>query len=268
MRSDKTTARVVGILFIVATAAAVCSNIILNPLRDDLDYLTEFAANENRVILGALSEVILAVAVIAIAVLLFPLLKPKHEGMALGYVGARTLEGAIIIVGAISSLLLLTLSQAVTSRASAVADAESTGAVLLDARDWTDSLGQMIVFSLSALILYGLLYQTRLVPRWLSVWGFAGGVLLMAAGVLTMYREDHLVDTDWEREDDRRRRGGPRGVVDRRRFQFDAGRVRPRDRHHRARGRIRAHPAHRGRAGRSMSGVRRVTAASEDALAS
>lgn len=189
MRSDKTTARVVGILFIVATAAAVCSNIILNPLRDDLDYLTEFAANENRVILGALSEVILAVAVIAIAVLLFPLLKPKHEGMALGYVGARTLEGAIIIVGAISSLLLLTLSQAVTSRASAVADAESTGAVLLDARDWTDSLGQMIVFSLSALILYGLLYQTRLVPRWLSVWGFAGGVLLMAAGVLTMYGE-------------------------------------------------------------------------------
>ena len=189
MKSDKATARIVGILFIIASAAAVLSNLILNPLRDDADYLTEFAANENRVILGVLSELALAVAVVAIAVLLYPVLKRRHDGIALGYVGARTLEGAIIIVGAISSLLLLTLSQVTVSGASQVTEASSTGAALLEARNWTDSLGQMIVFSLSALILYALMYETRLVPRWLSGWGFAGAILLMAAGVATMYGE-------------------------------------------------------------------------------
>jgi hypothetical protein len=189
MKSDNAIARVVGILFIIASAAAVLSNLILNPLRDDADYLTEFAANENRVILGVLSELTLAVAVVAIAVLLYPVLKRSDDGMALGYVGVRTIEGAIIIVGAISSLLLLTLSQETVSGASGVTEASSTGAALLEARDWTDSLGQMIVFSLSALILYALLYATRLVPRWLSGWGFAGAILLMVAGVLTMYGE-------------------------------------------------------------------------------
>jgi hypothetical protein len=189
MTSDNATARIVGILFIIASAAAVLSNLILNPLRDDANYLTEFAANENRVILGVLSELTLAVAVVAIAVLLYPVLKRSDDGMALGYVGARTLEGAIIIVGAISSLLLLTLSQTAVSGASDVVESSSMGAALLEARNWTDSLGQMIVFSLSALILYALLYRTRIVPRWLSGWGFAGAILLMAAGVLTMYGE-------------------------------------------------------------------------------
>ena len=189
MKSDKATARTVGILFIIASAAAVLSNLILNPLRDDADYLTEFAANENRVIIGVLSELALAVAVVAIAVLLYPVLKRRHDGIALGYVGARTLEGAIIIVGAISSLLLLTLSQKTVSAASDVTETSGMGAALLEARNWTDSLGQMIVFSLSTLILFALLYETRLVPRWLSGWGFAGAILLMAAGVATMYGE-------------------------------------------------------------------------------
>jgi hypothetical protein len=168
MRSQIATARIVGALFIVETVAAVMSNLFLNPLRNDSNYLAKFATNENRVIFGVLSEVTLAVAVVAIAVLLFPVLKPGHEGMALGYVGIRILEGAIILTGALSSLLLLTLSQElVTSAASDVAGIRNSGAVLLEARDWTDSLGQMIVFSLSALILYYLLYQSRLVPLFL-----------------------------------------------------------------------------------------------------
>ena len=189
MQSDNATARIVGILFIIASGAAVLSNLILNPLRDDAAYLIEFAANENRVVLGVLSELTLAVAVVAIAVLLYPVLKRRNDGIALGYVGARTLEATIIIVGAISSLLLLTLSQETASGTSEVTESSSTGGALLEARNWTDSLGQMIVFSLSVLILYALLYNTRLVPRWLSVWGFAGAMLLMVVGVLTMYGE-------------------------------------------------------------------------------
>ena len=196
MQSERSTARVVGILFIVATAAAVIGDALLRPLRDDADYLAEFAANEGRVILAVLTELTLAVAVIAIAVLLFPVLKRVHEGMALGYVGVRILEGTIILAGGLSSLLLLTLSQNyVESAAPDVASFHTSGELLLEAREWTDSLGTTIVFGLSALILYTLLYQSRLVPRWLSAWGFIGGVMVLTAGVLRLFGESSTSPT-------------------------------------------------------------------------
>jgi hypothetical protein len=167
-------------------------------------------------IVGALSEVTLAVAVVTIAVLLFPVLKPGHEGMALGYVGIRILEGAIILTGALTSLLLLTLSQElITAEASDLAGLRNSGAVLLEARDWTDSLGQMIVFSLSALILYHLLYQSRLVPRFLSIWGFIGGITLLIAGIDLVRRECHIDDHDPAHRSNWYQRDGPCCVEDR-----------------------------------------------------
>ena len=51
----------------------------------------------------------------------------------------------------------------------------------------TDALGTATVFGISALILYGLLYQSELVPRWLSIWGFIGGVLIVVAGIRGLY---------------------------------------------------------------------------------
>ena len=190
MHSERTTARIVGVLFIVATATAVMSDLLLRSLRDDPDYVAEFAANEGRVILAALFEVSLAVAVVAIAVLLFPFLRRAHEGWALGYVGARILEGTIVLAGGVSSLLLLTLSQEyVGSGGSDVTAFQASGVLLLEAREWTDSLGTTIVFGLGALILYSLLYQARLVPGWLSVWGFVGAVMVLVAGLLRMYGE-------------------------------------------------------------------------------
>jgi hypothetical protein len=134
------------------------------------------------------SELILASAVIGIAALLFPYLKRQNEGLAVGYVGARIIEGAIIILGGISSLLLLTLSREfLESGSGETAPFGPSGALLLEARVWTDALGTATVFGISALILYGLMYRSELVPRWLSVWGFIGAVLVIAAGIRGLY---------------------------------------------------------------------------------
>lgn len=190
MDANKWTARIVGALFITATAASVLSVLLINPILDDPDYLVNLAADEDRVIIGTLADLIAAVAVVGIAVMLFPVLKQHNEGIALGYVGVRTTEAAITIGGGISSLLLLKLSQEyVESGAPEASDYQPLGAVLLGARDWTDALGPMIVFCLSALILYGLLYQSELVPRFLSVWGLIGATMLLVAGLLVMYGE-------------------------------------------------------------------------------
>lgn len=188
--SDLTTARIVGVLFIVATGFAVAGNLLLGPIRDESDYLASFSTHENRVIMGVLTEVVLAVAVVGIAVLLFPILKRQDEGLALGYVGVRILEATIILIGGISSLLLLTVSQDFVG-AGAPSDSEfgPLGALMLEVRDWTDALGPTLMFGITALILYPMLYRGELVPRWLSVWGFVGAVLLVVVGVMVLSGE-------------------------------------------------------------------------------
>ena len=188
MQSGKATARIVGVLFIVGTASAVAGDRLVRPIRDEADYLATFASHETRVIVSMVSELVLAAAVVGIAALLFPYLKRQNEGLAVGYVGARIIEATIIILGGISSLLLLTLSRAFLDGGSAdTAAFEPSGALLLEAREWTDALGTAIVFGISALILYGLMYRSELVPRWLSAWGFIAAVLVVAAGVRGLY---------------------------------------------------------------------------------
>ncbi len=188
MQDRKATARIVGALFIVGTASAVVGDLLVRPIRDDADYLATFASHETRVIVAMVSELILASAVIGIAALLFPYLKRQNEGLAVGYVGARIVEGTIIILGGISSLLLLTLSRDFLDGGSSEAAAFGPpGALLLEAREWTDALGTATVFGISALILYGLFYRSELVPRWLSIWGFFGGLLIVVAGIRGLY---------------------------------------------------------------------------------
>ena len=183
MYAARTTAKVAGILFIAASALAIVGGSLLSPLGAS-DYLSEVAASEGQVVSGALLETLLAVSVFAIAATLFPILRRHNEGMALGYVGMRVVEGVFIGAAATSGLLVLSLSR------NAGAGAEPLGTVLLAARDWTYLIGTMFVFGLSALMLNAMLYRSRLVPVWLSAWGFIGGALLVARAVAELFGQE------------------------------------------------------------------------------
>jgi len=185
--SNRKTAVIVGVLFITATVSAVVSGLLTGPVLDDPDYLINVSANENQVLIAALLELILAVSVVGIAVILFPIHKKQNEALALGYVGLRILEGVIIIAGAISALLLLRLSQEYAAGTPDASYLQTLGTLLLAERDWTFLLGPVIVFSLNSLILNYLLYQSRLVPRFISVWGLIGATMLLASGLLGMF---------------------------------------------------------------------------------
>jgi hypothetical protein len=178
------TARLVGALFIVATVTAIAGGFLLLPLGES-DYLVEVAALEGQVVSGVLLELILVMSVVAIAVIFYPVLKRHNEGLALSYVGARTLEGVLLLASAVSALVVLTLSQDYGQ--SGAADVQPPGDLVLAAREWTYLLGSMVVFGTTALILYSLLYRSRLVPVWLSLWGLFGGALILARGLIEMY---------------------------------------------------------------------------------
>jgi hypothetical protein len=140
------------------------------------------------VIIGVLFYLIDCAAVVAIPIMLFPIFKKHNEAFALGYVGSRIIESVTLIVGHISLLSLLTLSQEYMQAAAPDASQfQAIGALLPAVIDWTHLLGVEIVFSLTALILNYILYKSKLVPRFISVWGLIGAILLLASGLSGMF---------------------------------------------------------------------------------
>jgi hypothetical protein len=186
MDSTRKTAIIVGVLFITALVSSMLSGVFLGSI-DDPDYLTAVSVNENRVLIAVLFQLTLTASVVAIPIVMFPILKKHNESLALGYVVARIFEGFFDIVIAMSLLLLLTLSREFVE-AGAPVDSyfQTSGALLLAAKEWT-SVVENFPYGLGALIFYFSLYQSELIPRWLSGWGFVGGTLMLAMGLLRMF---------------------------------------------------------------------------------
>jgi len=181
----------VGALFIIGTVGLALSAVLVGSILDDPDYLIEFSTNENRIIIGALLVLISGFALAMVPVMMFPIFKKYNEALALGAVVFRgALEAVIYIAVAISWLLLLTVSQEYVK--AGVPDAshfQTLGTLLLKASDQIASILD-IVFSLGALMIYYLFYQSKLIPRWLSVWGLIGAILYLATGLFAMFSVD------------------------------------------------------------------------------
>jgi hypothetical protein len=185
--TDRTTARVVGSLFIVATVAGVVAAMFERSLGAG-DYLVQVSPEENSVATGVLLVLVMAAAVIAISIVLYPVLRRFSERLAMGYVVARTIEGVTFVVSTLAALALVTLSREfVATGTPEAASYRAVGDTLVGARDWVDAALGVVAFSLSALMLNYVLFRTRLVPRWLSTWGLAGAALYLAAGVMVLY---------------------------------------------------------------------------------
>ena len=177
----QSTARVVGALFILATVTAVIGGSLITPITEDG---ADLVALHGQVSTGAVLEALLALSVIAISVLLFPLLRRQHEGAALGYAALRTIEGGFVLLATTSALLAVGLAE------DGSLDPPTPNVVLdalLSARQWTYFIGTMLVFGVGAVVLNALLYPSRLVPRWLAGWGLLGALLLLTRTVLELY---------------------------------------------------------------------------------
>jgi hypothetical protein len=192
--SNIKTARIVGALFIIATVAGVLSAlVILQPILAAPDYLVRLAEDNNKVITGALLDLLGAGAFVGIAVAIFPILKKHNERMALGYVVARSFEAVPFVVANTFLLSLLAVGQEyVQAGAPDASHFQTLGSSLLAAYDWSQLLGPRILASLAGLLLYFSFYQSRLLPRWIAVWGLVGAPLYLASGLLPMFGFDPL----------------------------------------------------------------------------
>jgi hypothetical protein len=184
MKPYRKTAIITGILFLAGYLGIFLGSAFYAPILDSPDTLSQIYPNKSQLIVGMLIELINDVAVIGIPIMLFPILKKYSERLALGYFGFRLVESMVLIFSKTSLLSLITLSQAYIAAGSPESSYFQTfGSVALAERDWASQI-QVVFFVLSAVIFYFVLYQTKLLPRWLSVWGFIAVASLIAANVL------------------------------------------------------------------------------------
>jgi hypothetical protein len=181
--SHRKIALVTGIFFIFTIIPApIAAFILYAPVLNDPDYIVGAGA-DTRVSLGAFLELLLIIANIGTAVVLFPVLKRVNEILALGYVTARVVECAFIAVGILSVLTVVTLRQGAAGGADA-ASLVAVGNSLVALHDWTFLLGPGFVVGVgNGLILGYLMYRSGLVPRGMAVVGLIGGPLIIASGV-------------------------------------------------------------------------------------
>jgi hypothetical protein len=199
MNTHRKTGIIVGVLFLTATVTGMLGDSLVGSILNAPDYLMNVYPNRTQVIIGALISFILGLAIVGIAVFLFPILRKHNEPIALGYVSIRTAEFAILLVWSISPLLLITLSQEYikaggpdASPSGPMGNFQTLGAVLIALRHWGWRLVYILNGVLTLMLAY-LLYQSKLIPRSISVLGLIGGAVLLLGTALDMFG---LIDVD------------------------------------------------------------------------
>jgi hypothetical protein len=188
MDSTRNISRIAGWLFIITYLTSIPAALALyKPVLDHVHYIAGVGASaDNRIALGALLEMILIIANIGSAVVLFPILKRQSEVLALGYVTARIIESAFIAVGILSLLTVVTLRQDVG--AAGGSSLVSIGRSLIAIHDWTFLLGPGWVVGVGNGLLLGyLMYRSGLVPRGMAMLGLIGGPLIILSGTAIMF---------------------------------------------------------------------------------
>jgi hypothetical protein len=193
MNTYRKTAVIVGILFIIGTVSGILAGVITAPIMAGSAYPLNISASENQWIIGTLLVLLMGLSLAMVPVLLYPIFKKHNEVLAFGYFLFRgALEAVCVTVHVVSMFLLLTVSLIYGETGAADAsNFQTLGSMLIAAGDWIQMIGG-IVFSIGALMIYTLFYQTRLIPRWLSAWGFIGGVLYFFANLISMFGSQHM----------------------------------------------------------------------------
>ena len=186
MNSYRKTARIVGVFFLVGYLIFI-NAILLDPILNAPDYLTNLYPHKTQATIAMLVDLTNGIAVVGIAVLMFPILKKINEALALWYVGFRVIESVTIFISAIGLLSLITLSnEYMIAGTPDISRFQTLGTLLLAGRDSALQM-LLIVYSLGAVLFYYLVYRSKLIPKFISVWGLIAAPLSLAAPLLNFF---------------------------------------------------------------------------------
>lgn len=184
----RTTATIVGVLYIIGTAAGLVSIPVTGSILGAPDVLRTVADHANQVALGALLVLVMGLPLAMIPALMFPVIKRWNEALAVGYVIFRgALEAFSYLALAICWLLLVVVArQAVTTGTGDLSQYTYLGTLLFNVQEPIIAV-QDIAFGIGALIFSFVLWQARLIPRWISGWGLVAAVTTVVAGLSAIF---------------------------------------------------------------------------------
>ena len=187
MDRTRRTALIAGALYLITFAASIPAVALLAPVLHDARYVTGPGA-DTEVLVGGLLDLVNAAACIGTAVTLFPVVRRRHEGAAVGFVASRLMEAAIIAVGVMALFSVVTLRREVGNES-----VVGVAAGFVALRDWSFLLGPSLMPAVNALVLGSVLYRARLVPRWIPALGLIGAPLQLASVVAQVLQANHEV---------------------------------------------------------------------------
>lgn len=188
MKNAKLNARVTGVLFILGTAAGVVAAALFEPLAASENYLFSLGNHPVQGLWSALLTMFMGFACAGIGISLYPAIKPYGEGHALATTGFRIMEGTMHVVNAFLIVALLSLGQVfLVSGVSEEFFFRSAGAALKAVRAWSNNGSAVFPWCIGAFIYYGVFFKTKLVPRWLSLWGIGSLILFLISAFGVMF---------------------------------------------------------------------------------
>jgi hypothetical protein len=195
METTRKNTIIAGALYILGYIAGILS---IAPAVDGPGYLIETAANANQALFAALFQFVMIIAYLGIAITLYPMIKKFNGPLALGFLSFRIIGAVFILMGVILLLLILTISQDyVGTGSSNLPMFQLIGGLLRTGRDYVNHIAMIVSLNIGAIMLYVLLYKSRLVPRWLSVWGIIGAILTITASFLIMFQWMDIITPEY-----------------------------------------------------------------------
>jgi hypothetical protein len=179
MNSTKTTARLIGALYLISTASFLIGSLLIDPIFTSPDFLASLhPVNSARLSTGVFLQFVNDAAIVGIGVMMLRILRKYNEAIAVGVLSARVIEAVILVAGGLSLLLLITISQEFIKTGTSDTSYFQTLAVL--ARKWNSWSFEtaMLALGLGGFFLCYLLYKTKLVPRLITLLGFVGYPIL------------------------------------------------------------------------------------------
>jgi len=187
MNTERKTAVLVGLLFIIATVFLFVGGSFYGPVLDTPDYLQVAYPNRMTAVIGILIEFSCIIAIPLIPVFAFPLLRKHSETLALSYLVFRLFEAVLFVLVDITKLSLIKISQLYLAADSSNTDIlANIGATIQGWNEWSWGF-YVLIFGFGALIFYTALFQSKLLPRWISVWGLIAIVMMMTSAILAMF---------------------------------------------------------------------------------
>jgi hypothetical protein len=179
-------ARVAGIFYLLTFASSIPALILIGPVLNDAGYVTS-AGSDTRVLWGCLLDSVNALTAVGSAVAVYSVVKRQNGSMALGFVTSRLLEAAVVMIGVVSLLAVVTMRQDFAGSGADAASVTVTANALVDVRNWTFLFGPGLMPVFNAVLFGTLLYRSRLVPRIIPTVGLIGAPLLFAAFIACLF---------------------------------------------------------------------------------